>query len=330
MIKNKTVLFFTFLIMLCFGSVVTLRLLHAAEGNQIYVPKTLIDIKWGLAPGEFGLVDIKGAEIPPMGPLTFSLDKSGNIYILDSVKRHIKKFSREGYYQGKLGSDISGSAITIDDKGYVFVLGRNPDNAGVIYEYSPSGKLLKHNKISKDIQLITGYGQGIMFDVSGNLYVNRFQKFYQIAKRKQNILDMLDQRQQFSSGKEGMPGKIEGNRFQIKWRSKHESTVQISNNQTSFLTEIPIKTSDTFGSILFLGQDYKGSIYIETERITKNNDIHLEVRKYNSEGSILSVIELPNNYYTTVYKKLEVDSAGNIYQLLTTPEGVKLIKWQHK
>lgn len=328
--KKKTVLFFTFLIMLCLGSVVTAKLLYATEGNQIYAPKTLIDIKWGLEPEDFGLVDMKGVEIPPIGPLTFSLDKNGNIYIFDSVKKHIKKFSSEGYYQGKLGSDISGSAIAIDDKGYIFVLEHNPDNTGVIYEYSPSGILLKHHKISKDIHLVTGYGQGVMFDVSGNLYVNRLQKFYQIGKRKQNILDMLNQRQQFSSGKKGKPGNIEDNRFQIKWKNKHESTIQILNLKTSLLKKILIKTSDAFGSILFLGQDYQGSIYIETERITKDNDVHLEVRKYNSEGSILSVIEVPNDYYTTVYKKLEVDSAGNIYQLLTTPEGVKLIKWQHK
>ncbi len=39
---------------------------------------------------------------------------------------------------------------------------------------------------------------------------------------------------------------------------------------------------------------------------------------------------MPNLYYTSTVKKIEVDENGNIYQLLTTPEGVQIIKWEQK
>jgi hypothetical protein len=45
---------------------------------------------------------------------------------------------------------------------------------------------------------------------------------------------------------------------------------------------------------------------------------------------MLAIIELPNDYFTTVNKKIAVDSQGAIYQLQTTPTGVKLTKWEQR
>lgn len=315
--KNKIVRLF--LLIVCLGILLFTSLLFAT-GQQIYSPITLIDIRWGLAPEEFGL--IKGEEIETIGPRTFSIDKNGNIYIFDSVKGHIKKFRYDGEYLGNLGSNISGWAIAFGDMGQMFVL-----KDYIIQEYSSSGNLIKSHQISKDINLIEGYGQIIIIDDLGNLYVNRLQKIYQIGKKEQNTFKMLTQNQQFESGKTGMPAKIRGNRFQTKWENKHKAAVQILDDKKHLLKEISINTLDIFGSVLFLGQDNQGSIYIETERITKDNYVHLEVRKYDLEGNLLSTIELPNDYYTTVYKKIAIDNSGNIFQLMTTPKGVQLTKW---
>ena len=67
----------TFLGILVIGNAV----LYAAEQYQIYSPKTLIFAKWGPSPNEFGLKE--GKEMETIGPRTFSLDRSGNIYIFD-------------------------------------------------------------------------------------------------------------------------------------------------------------------------------------------------------------------------------------------------------
>jgi hypothetical protein len=43
---------------------------------------------------------------------------------------------------------------------------------------------------------------------------------------------------------------------------------------------------------------------------------------------VLSIQEIPNHYYTTVYKKTELAQDGSVYQMLTTPAGVEIWQWQ--
>jgi len=64
-----------------------------------YVPKVIIQGKWGNKPGEFGVWGemIEGEEIT-YGPSGIAVDSKGNIYILDMVNERIQKFDSEGKY----------------------------------------------------------------------------------------------------------------------------------------------------------------------------------------------------------------------------------------
>ena len=68
--------------------------------------------------------------------------------------------------------------------------------------------------------------------------------------------------------------------------------------------------------------------HIECERITPDNYVHLEIRKFTPGGKARDVLELPNNYFTTVYKKTEVGSNGSIYQMITDQDGVRILLWE--
>lgn len=294
-----------------------------ATGNQIYVPKTLIFSNWGTGLQEFGLK--KGVEIETAGAHTFCLDKEGNIYICDTIKGYIKKFDNRGVFLGNIGFNISGSAIAVGNEGHIFVL-----HGHTIHEYLPSGNIIKNHSISNNIQLIEGYGQRIRIDRFENILIDKLQKSYQIGSLVGGKLEVLAQENQLISEKKGLPNFAGDKWFETKWEDKNVAKVKILSNKGNILKEISMDTPDVFGAVLFLGQDKNGYIYIETERITPDNYVHLEVRKYNEIGSLLCVTELPNDYYTTLYKKIELDELGNIYQLLTLPEGVKLIKWEQR
>lgn len=122
---------------------------------------------------------------------------------------------------------------------------------------------------------------------------------------------------------------ISDTRFAMQWRDNHTATIQILNNKGVVSKEIIMQTTDYFGAVLFLRQDNERAIYVETERITPDNYVHLEVRKYNPyTNNLLAVIELPNDYFTEVNKTIHVDGAGNIYHFLTTKDGVKITKWE--
>jgi hypothetical protein len=58
-----------------------------------YVPKVIIEGKWGTGPGEFGKQD--GYERDDV-PSSLAVDSKGNIYVLDYVNNRIQKFSEGG------------------------------------------------------------------------------------------------------------------------------------------------------------------------------------------------------------------------------------------
>ena len=64
-----------------------------------YVPKVIIEGKWGTGPGEFGI-----ASRFPLGlydqyvPSSLAVDSKENIYVLDFVNNRIQKFNKDGKY----------------------------------------------------------------------------------------------------------------------------------------------------------------------------------------------------------------------------------------
>ena len=301
-----------------------------AAGGRTYVPQVLISCKWGTGPGEFGLLE--GKEVEPLGPVTFTLDNTGNIYILDSVNGRVEKFAPDGTYVGEIGRKLYGSSMCVSKDGKLYLLGGNS-----LKEYSPFGKLKKVLPLAKAMNLIEGYGQSVFFDQDGNLSIKNIdQRVYKIASMQNKTgrgmtsngsLRALSKSQQMASKRLGMPGSRTGLRFVVKWRSPHRASVEVLAKGNRSGKGIELTTSDNLGSVLFLKQDGQGSIYVEVERITADDYVHLEVLKYDVEGFLLAKIELPNDYYTTCYKKVDVDSAGNVYQLLTLKRGVQVIKW---
>ena len=52
------------------------------------------------------------------------------------------------------------------------------------------------------------------------------------------------------------------------------------------------------------------------------------MHKYSLSGELLEAFSLPNDYFTTVYKKTEIAPDGSVFQMLTTPEGVRILVYK--
>lgn len=77
----------------------------SADGGvpiEEYLPKVIIEGKWGTGPGEFGKQ--AGYEDDDV-PSSLAVDSGGNIYVLDYVNNRIQKFSKEGKYLRSLPVD---------------------------------------------------------------------------------------------------------------------------------------------------------------------------------------------------------------------------------
>jgi hypothetical protein len=93
-----------------------------------YVPKVIIEGKWGTGPGEFGYDGFNPEDFSPnsavfgpddlIHPRSLSVDSKGNIYILDVANNRIQKFNKNGKHLTDLKVD-SWSGYELDpEKGW--------------------------------------------------------------------------------------------------------------------------------------------------------------------------------------------------------------------
>jgi hypothetical protein len=294
----------------------------SALGIEHYESRVISQAGWGTDIRSFGL--IKYPEGERVGPRTFCVDRSGSFYIFDMLKGHIKHFGANGCYLGKIGVNVPGYSLAAGD-GELLVL-----DGESVFTLSLKGKLTNRIPVSPDIGLLEGYGQWMTLDEFGRLYARRSGKSYQIGKYVHGCLNPLPFPEQLQSARSGFPNSMGDRWCTIGAAGKQKGSVKITNDENLSLKVITMATPDSFGMKPFLDQDEKRHLYIQTQRITDEDATHLEVRKYAEDGKLVAAVEFPNTYYTTVYKKLEVDMHGNIFQLMTTPEGVKIIKWEPK
>jgi hypothetical protein len=300
--------------------IVVLSLLGCGKNGFLdYREKLIISVEWGAKAGKFGLAIPAEGEI--VGPRTFTIDDDGYIHIFDSIKRNIKVFNGEGVFQGSVGKDLPGYSFVVY-KGHYYLL-----DGETVYQYTLSGIPVETYPIARTLTLYEGYGQWMRIDGYGDLYIKSQGKSYRICEGMGRRNTVLSEEAQIRSERRGTPNSSGTRWFTLAKESVKRFRLCIHDKRGNLVTEFPIETTDTFGSVIFLDQDEKGFIYLETKRICGDGIVHLEIRRYRGDGRLIQSVELPNSYYTIVYKKIVVDKKGSLYQLQTVPSGVKIAKW---
>ncbi len=284
-----------------------------------YGEKLIISVEWGAKAGKFGLAIPAEGEI--VGPRTFTIDDNGYIHIFDSIKKNIKVFDREGVFQRSVGKGLPGYSFVIY-KGFYYLL-----DGESVHQYTLEGKPAETYPIAQAIILHEGYGQWMRIDDSGNLYVKSQRKTYQICEGIGRKNTVLSDKAQIMSERRGTPDSSGTHWVSLTKESVKRFRLRMHDKRGNIVNEFPIETPDTFGSVFFLDQDEKGIIYLETQRIGADGDVKIEIRRYLDDGRLIQAVGLPNSYYTIVYKKAIVDKKGILYQLQTSPAGVKIVKW---
>jgi hypothetical protein len=283
------------------------------------------DVPWGDAPHEFGLRP-PGHEQLGIGPECFAVDKKENIYIFDKRKHNIKKFDKDGNYVGNIGTDLpTGSSMAVGTNGHIFVI-----RGHTVDEYLQNGKLLKKHGISKDINLIYGAGQWLLFDHVGKLFIKSLHLYYQIGKEQNGKFEALSHQNQKASERMGFPSRGQDKRITPRYRNKYQAMMQMLDPGGKVVKEFLMYTNYSFAGLYLLGQDRQGFIYIMVGVMTSETSAHFEVRKYDEEGNLFATLELTAKYYIETNDIAKIDEDGNVYQFLTTPEGVQVIKWEQQ
>lgn len=111
-----------------------------------YVPKVIIEGKWGSGPGEFGLINQGpiGVGEKVYKPSSLAVDSKGNIYILDTANNRVQKFDSAGKYAlsilvESLKGEIIGYCVGEGKTGYCTDL--EPPKPGMKYDTPIMGDL---------------------------------------------------------------------------------------------------------------------------------------------------------------------------------------------
>lgn len=304
-IQVRIILFSSFLSMLSF----TLLQVSKAESSEI-----IFSAAWGNKPEEIGLINQPEQE--RCGPLSFCAD-GRNVFILDTVHRQIVVVDLTGKSK-VLVSNIGGSNICADGNGGIFV-----NNGEHISHINAWGKIMNKFRLIKNSnassKLIEGYGMEMYLDSGGYLCLRTL---------KQEVQRLID----VSLIKElSMPvSAFAGNsslHYWIKRMLRNEVRILGTDADGKVLVSCPLRLDGgQAGAVLFKGNDQRGNLYVEVE-ILKGKNVELEVHCYSPSGEQLRVFKLPNEYFTTVYKKTEISADGSVYQMLTTPDGVRIIRY---
>jgi len=281
--------------------------------KEHYVSEIVIRAPWDKAPKGFGL--IKEAE--GVGPQSLCIDADLNIYVVDLVNRCIQKFDSAGHYTSKINFDIRAHDVAVDGIGNVYVLAPYDK---IIKKYDAKGNWLTTYRIGKKIEQIDA-----LIVRNADIVVRTAKQYeYFIATRK-GALNPRDQSNSVRKGISGMKGNL---RYETFWVNDHMGKFLILDDKGEKLKEVLVSTKNSLGSIVFVNSDRKGHLYLLLTTFDKDGYAQLEVLKYNQKGELIAAIQLPSRYFTYCYKKVVVDCYGNLYQLLTTEDGVMVIKWR--
>jgi hypothetical protein len=83
------------------------------------------------------------------------------------------------------------------------------------------------------------------------------------------------------------------------------------------------------GSIRLLGADRHQRIYLDLEFIRQDIPllVEREIQVLDSQGSPLVRIHIPMHYYTAIYRDLELSDNDEIYQMLSSEDGIRIFEW---
>lgn len=289
--------------------------------QEEYVPKVIIEGKWGTGPGEFG-------ELPhdsDISSFTLIVDGKSNIYILDDMNKRVEMFDNSGKYLKQfLYPYGNGEEIGVDDLGNLHVLlyGRFDEKLYLSwndYEFNIiDGKLKEKRELAGQPQWLFGGKESPAFDIfkPKKKIINKGRTYEIIVKETE-----IPQKTIFD--------------YWLSIEGKIIKLAPSGNYDDYFIDKDHVR---------FIGVDKKNNIYVELSagiesEHSKSKGVH-EIQKYNMDGQLIAIIPILSTVKPPIAvwnNRIGVNKEGNLYQLdgldgsnKKRNKGIKVIKWQKK
>jgi len=295
-----------------------------------YVPKVIIEAKWGDGPGEFGMDTLSD---PPGGPGNLLVDEDENIFIYDCANGRIYKYDSQGLFIRELNvrkEHINEFTVKNDTIYGVIFTGLNPIKKVKTMDVE-TGEVIKTLQIS----------------------LPESNQILEIENEEGNIIISRGENERYKLGGFRKQGKVVA--AIVTRISKPQWTfTKLNQTQGEFKVSghnfiISNVRGSTLLSALLLGKDREGNFYISG---WSNNPISSEkprlfhqIFKFSQNGSLLASLEVPivKRVGESTGKNPQVSPSGDIYYLYPTgkwqergnwknpkfiPGKVQVIKWE--
>jgi len=273
---------------------------------QNYVKKTILELNYGENSDNVGIVRVAGGN----GASSFAI-YDNKIFIMDNVNARILVFQKNKLY--RTINNVTAIDILINKRGKLFALNNLEEYIDVYSDY----KLAFHLKIP----ISHGNLINLSIDKNNNVY---FRELF----TKNNAVYIVDS----NIIKSSKPITDLLNYSISTDRKKGSATITHNINKKSIEFKQPGKNV----GIEYIGEDENLNSYfrIGFDGLTAEGKIKVdfEIRKYNNNLNLLSIIKL-KTYSAAPYdikRNLLIDKEGNIYYMEALEDKLVIYKWNIK
>ena len=287
------------------------RLSEIKIGTKSFQTDSLIRenmISYGSGPKEIGVIN--EGEGAHAGPASFHTGSDGTLYLADTVNNKIKIYSASGKFLSEISLKGKGpNDIIVDKNGALYVYDLN----GSLYQYDKTGNPV--SEISMDES---------RWDTLGPMHIVNNQVLARVNGVGDRLLATIedgkiqlpaDDPQKSSEVVEpGVEGATTGNRYTAVLNEKARGAeVEIASPSGRSTAFIPLQN---IVSAEVLGEDRFANFYVKTEA-DQNNEIQVEVSKFDSSGAYSGTLSIPGNDYAFwSIKTITVNDEGVIDQMI--------------
>mgnify|MGYP000285988023 CR=1 FL=1 len=286
---------------------------------------TIVQGGWGATKGEFGLLEPRG-EGEKEGPMSYFVNEMENIYILDQVNLRVQKFDRQGNFISATPIDNrTADRIIVDSNGniYVFDLWGKRE----VFIYSNSGELIQKSTLSIGESVTGGISEVFIHDDAIYTEDAETGKLYKIGSSG-TIFPLQDQR------RVELPGRfLKSTQNYLHFIPSGDSAkIDIVDREGKANLSIAFSSKRKIHNFVELSSDSNGNIYLGAYLVKQSGLNFVESQfsfvKISNTGELLGRAEMPTNLYSPTRHPFYITNNGDIYQLQTLKDGLRIIKWR--
>lgn len=290
--------------------------------------RVVVRTGWGAGLGELGRR--AGQESSPEAPMSLSVDRAGNVSILDQVNRRVQRFDRNGRPRGSvmLPTDTAQDLVVQDDR--VLVLDRLGDAPGV-HMTDLDGNLIGKLEVVGG-QVREGGGITGLFADGDGIYVE---------SAHDDLVRVAGASGQPTALQQTIPGRpSRDGRFYLKAgiidKAAGRVYVQAHDRQKQLAWETPLNLGRPLLQLLLLDTDTSGRVYLGAEVGQEDPVTHAMsglgtlVVRLDSAGHLSAVLELPptTSDPAETFRPLVVGDDGTLYHLVASASGVTVTAYR--